>query len=308
VRTSTMVLAILMLVLLFAADSTSVRASSDVTIKTRRNFGGEPNAVVETNTVYLKGTRQRRDELLEWPTRSHESHLSSRISLCDEHRMLMLNGDKRTYAYEPIVDYHATLAARVASAALSREPSVQAGAVVTVTFDAVDTGERRQVGRYTARHVISTRKTEPSPGAQAPPALEERDGWYVDLPSTDCSEHDSQSQTQAMLTISDPGRPADRYEFKQLRSAKRGYPIEEIGRSTQNGAQVMADRIELIEIAETPLDDALFTVPEGYRPALPRALGGYDYTRPDTFINRLESYGEAINYWWNSWWNRDQRY
>ncbi len=297
-RTSMTVLAILMLVLLFAPDSTSVRASSDVTIKTRRTFGARLHDAVETNTVYLKGTRQRRDELIEWPATSQPPHLSSHISLCDEHRMLIVDSFKRTYAYEPIVDYHATLSARVASAALSpQRPVQQTGAVVTVTFDAVDTGERRQVGRYTARHVISSRKTEPGPGASATADLEELDGWYVDLPSIDCSEHDSRTQV-SFLMAGKPGDPEDRYEFKQLHSAKRGYPIEETRRSTQNGAQVVTDRSELIEIADTPLDDALFTPPEGYRPALPLALGGHDFTKPDTFINRLQSYGEAITYWW----------
>ncbi len=306
-RTSTMLLAVLGLVLLFAPDSTSVRASSDVTIKTRHTFGGSPNAPVETNTVYLKATRQRRDEFFEAPS---GSTLRSRISLCDEHRMLTLDGDKRTYAYEPIVDYHPTLAARVASASLFRQPPVQTGAVVTVTFDAIDTGERRQVGRYTARHAIFTRKTEPGPGpgASAPADLEEEDGWYVDLPSTDCSEHDSEPESRAVLIAGNADGAFDRYQFKWRGTAKRGYPIEETHRYTRHGAQVAAGKIELVEITDAPLDDALFTVPEGYRPALPRALGGYDYTRPDTFINRLESYGEAINYWWNSWWNGDRRY
>ncbi len=305
-RTSTMLLAVGGLVLLFALDSTSVRASSDVTIKTRHTFGDSPNAPVKTNTVYLRATRQRRDEFFEAPS---GSTLRTRISLCDEHRMLTLDGDKRTYAYEPIVDYHATLAGRVARVSFSPRTPVQTSAVVTVTLDAVDTGERRQVGRYTARHVVSSRKTEPGPGASTPAGLEEQDGWYVDLPSSDCSEHQSEHGAAFMIaTIHAAGAPVDRYEFKQRRTAKRGYPIEETSRSTQNGAQVVTNRIELIEITDTPLDDALFTVPEGYRPALPRALGGYDYTKPDTFINRLESYGEAINYWWNSWWNGDRRY
>jgi len=298
VRTSTMLLAVVGLVLLFAPDSTSVHASSDVTIKTRHTFAGGRNATVETDTVYVKDARQRRDRFFEMPK---ESHLWTRISLCDEHRILVLDSDQRTYAYEPIVDRHATLVGRVASAALSpQRPVQQTGAVVTVTLDAVDTGERRQVGRYTARHVISTRKTEPSPGASAPAMLVEQDGWYVDLPAIDCSEHDSQPEGQATFIMAGrAGFAADRYEFKQLRTAKRGYPIEETHRSASHGEQLTTTKIELLEVSDGPLDDALFTVPEGYRPALPRAWGGYDYSKPDTFINRLESYGEAINYWWS---------
>jgi len=36
---------------------------------------------------------------------------------------------------------------------------------VKVTVESVDTGDRRQIGRYTARHVMTTTTTEPSPGA-----------------------------------------------------------------------------------------------------------------------------------------------
>ena len=49
--------------------------------------------------------------------------------------------------------------------------------------------------------------------------------------------------------------------------------------------------------AYTPLDETLFTVPPGYRPALPRLHGGFDITKPDTLVNRLVSYWEEATAW-----------
>ena len=55
-----------------------------------------------------------------------------------------------------------------------------------------------------------------------------------------------------------------------------------------------ATTIELVELSEAPLDAAIFDVPPGYRPALPLPWGGHDMTKPDTVVNRVEVYCEAV--------------
>ena len=47
----------------------------------------------------------------------------------------------------------------------------------TVTVDAVDTGERRTFGPFTARHVVTTTTTERA-GESGPVSTRVRDGWY----------------------------------------------------------------------------------------------------------------------------------
>lgn len=46
----------------------------------------------------------------------------------------------------------------------------------------------------------------------------------------------------------------------------------------------------LLESSEAVLDKSLFDVPPGYRPGVPRLLGRFDLTKPDTVANRLAGY------------------
>ena len=55
--------------------------------------------------------------------------------------------------------------------------------------------------------------------------------------------------------------------------------------------------VTLIEFSEAPLDNSLFTVPAGYRPGLPLLHGRVDMSKPDTLINRLESFWEEMTSW-----------
>lgn len=305
-----------------ATVATAVTAStvvgaeaSDLMIRTRRTID-RPGAAVFTEVIYLKGKRQRRETLVERPSdaamspRPHGAVAEIHITQCDERRTVRLNDEAKLYAYVPMEDMSAYVT-RARAAAAIRQGAVRettTGATVTtvtITTDAVDTGERRQFGHYTARHVITTRKTEPGPGSSTRASLNEQDGWYLDLPDANCS--DSPGQTTTMLVaLPSFGEPVDRIEFKQLGTARRGYPIEEIERSrNEAGADVtFVTKTNVIDFSEAPLDAALFTVPNGYRPALPRPAGGFDLTRPDTFANRLESYRDALRDAIASWTNR----
>jgi len=306
-------LALLALLMVQSAESPKfiVPDVPDVTIKTRETYD-RPDSSVETHIIYLKGARQRREHIVEWPARSGagatvrptSAHLGVSITQCDERRTLLLNHEAQTYAYSPIEDMSAhvarlglarnIVAARTGAPTLTPPREEATGGVVTITIDAVDTGERRQVGRYTARHVITTRKTEPGPGASTRASVSEQDGWYIDLPSPDCSEREQQSGT--FLMLGQVGEARDHFEFKQRGTARRGYPIEETHR-THGEPDAISTKLELIEISDKPLDAALFDVPTGYQAALPSPYGGYDLSKPDTFLNRVQSYGEFLTAW-----------
>jgi hypothetical protein len=55
------------------------------------------------------------------------------------------------------------------------------GGEVTVTTDSVDSGERRQVGSYQARHIKTTITVESGSEAVSHKSTTEIDGWYLDL-------------------------------------------------------------------------------------------------------------------------------
>jgi len=167
----------------------------------------------------------------------------------------------------------------------------------------VVTGERRTMGRYIARRVITTTTTEPGPGASTRPSNSTQDGWYIDLPSANCRDQRDRAGYTFTLTSSTSD---DRVRIRQLGTARRGYPIEESTRS-QNERSTTTSKVELIEFSDAPLDAALFTVPSEYRPALQGLFGGFDLTKPDTVMNRLHSYWDGVRAWADgrlrlAWW------
>jgi hypothetical protein len=261
----------------------------DLMVKTRSTYGLARGHTL-THVVYAKGARQRREDIVAGS--QDQSHVV--ITQCDQRRTLVLNVAAKAYVYLPIKDW-SELAAGRGQGVLHDEPTT--GRTVTITVDAVDTGERRSFGRYTARHVITTRKTEPDPGASMPASVSRTDGWYIDLPSDSCS--DPAVAETAVAIFAGTGRARDRVEFKQLGTARRGYPIEQTVRH-ETDAHPLVTHTELIELSDAPLDDALFNVPADYLPALPRPDGSFDLSKQDTVPNRLELYWNTIAYWTRS--------
>jgi hypothetical protein len=245
-------------------------STRDLAVKTEHRMPIVQEPTVTTTATYFSGARQRResgdasgDVAMRWIT----------IRQCDERRTLILNPESRLYAFMP----DGTSAfRRVVQPVMATPPPGPSGATITVTVDAVDTGERRQVGSYVARRVKTT--TRKSDGG-VEKSLREQDGWYVDLPDLSC-RHEGEA---VMVLV--PDNASLRVEHRGR--ARRGFAIEETDRD-EFGNVVATTK--LTEFSEAPLDDALFTVPDGYGPALPLPGGGHDMARPDTVGNRLQSY------------------
>ena len=269
----------------YQALSTSgfvVPAFADLTIKTRHSFGPSP-ARGTTEVLYLKGARERHELLYEQSERRSLDYAT--IMQCDKRRSVQLNTEAKLYFVSVLRDWSAELKR-------GRPVPEAQGADVTTTFDAVDTGERRLVGRYAARRVQTTVTVEASKGANTPPSTRVTDGWYIDLPGLGCSD----AATTVSFLIGEavqPGGLPDRHHHKTKGTASRGYPIEETTHFTQTG-RTTVDRVELIDLSEHPLDSSLFDIPRDYRPALPGIRGGYDMTKPDTLANRLQEYWDEI--------------
>jgi len=151
---------------------------ADLTIK-KRYSAGATSSRGTTEVLYLKGARERREFLYERQGSTWPGHIT--ITQCDQRRSVRLNPEAKLYAVSVLQD-------RSAQLKRGRPVPEEQGADVTTTFDAVDTGERRQVGHYVARRVRTTVTVEPSPGANTPPTTRETDGWYIDLPGLGCSD------------------------------------------------------------------------------------------------------------------------
>jgi len=271
-----------------AVPSFVVPSFADLTIKTRHTFG-DRSATIRTEVLYVKGPRERLEGILQGPGFA-DARQATTITQCDRRRTVYLNTETKLYWASPF---------EARSEHLKRlRPIAQrerAGADVTVTFDAIDTGERRRVGSYVARRVKTTMTVEPGPGANTRARTQETDGWYVDLPGLGCSDAIS-AGAFLMGSFVSPGGARDRMHVKTLGTARRGYTIEETVRQTESGETVVG-RVELVEASAAPLDVALFDLPSDYHPALPQLHGGYDLTTPDTLANRVQSYWDELTRW-----------
>jgi hypothetical protein len=256
----------------------------DFTIRTRRTFDG-PRAVSQTMVLQVKGARQRTVHRFDGPGLP-AGDASVHITQCDRRRGVIVNERRRIYAIVPIPAQRGPWRA----VAQDTRPIGE-----TVTVDAVDTGERRQIGPFLARHVVTTTTTERG-GESRPISTRVQDGWYLDLPS----QCESDGAGAAVLTVSSP---SERVEVKWKGTARSGWAVTETTRTTE-GDQGMNSTTTLVEFSTAPLDPALFDVPRGYRPALPVGNGGFDLEKPDTMLNRVRHVVETAASWVQYTWSR----
>jgi hypothetical protein len=268
-------------------------ASADLKVVTRTlHDGSGTHRATETRTLYVKGPRLRSDAT--WRMDEGESRpLMTTVARCDERRTLLLNPEARTYAFTPVMNPSewVTRAPIAVARPLPRGPDVE------VTIDALDTGERRSIARRDARRVVTTRKVDPSPGAQTPRTETVTDGWYIDVPAFDCATQADSSAAFALAYVQrQDGPPPDAVHLKRLGTARTGYPIDETVRHTA-GDRTSITRTALVEASDAPLVSTVFEIPEGYRPALPLPGGGFDLDRADTLGARVASYVDVLTGW-----------
>jgi hypothetical protein len=174
---------------------------------------------------------------------------------CDQRVQISLNLANKTYMSMPL-DFEER------AKQFPAKPPEMSGGELTITTDAVDTGERCKVGSYEARHIKTTVTAEPGPGAVGKASRTVIDGWYIDIPGMNCHDGSEQGLGGSVLWN---GR-SDRIIYKQLGIARRGLAIEQTSTRTEADHSFVS-KTELIEISEAPLDQTLFEVPAGFTPA-----------------------------------------
>lgn len=235
---------------LIACLALTETAFADVKIKARQTMQGQSYE----NTTYIKGKRQR--------TEQNMGGMES-ISLmqCDLKRSVRIMPAAQTYMVDA---WDLTNSVNQASQTSGAKTPTEKGGVVTMTYTTKDTGERKQMFGYTARHLIITMEMESSPDACSKTKSKmQYDGWYIDAEfALDC-----ESQRYAGYSPnSNNGGCRDRYETKQIGTAKRGYPVyEKMTMFDESGKETMSMLTEVVELSKATLDAALFDVPAGYR-------------------------------------------
>ncbi|MDX6269082.1 MAG: hypothetical protein QOD28_305 [Acidobacteriota bacterium] len=226
-------------------------ARADVKIKTKNTSGGQ----VSEQTVYIKGKRQR----------TEQSEASVTITQCDLKRNLQLGVPTKTYVVMPF-DQNTTDTAGTGTAGQKTSAAAPSrrGGVVTSTFTATDTGERKKMFGYPARRIKTSIITESSPDAcQVTRSRMETDGWYIDAAfALDCNYQSASGYNVAAQA----GGCRDEYRMKQVGVAKLGYPVMTTTTLFDDqGNESFTFTQEVLEIANAVLDNSLFDAPADYR-------------------------------------------
>ncbi|HST51925.1 MAG TPA: hypothetical protein VLJ61_07935 [Pyrinomonadaceae bacterium] len=214
---------------------------------------------VSENTVYIKGQRQR----TEMPG-------MTTIEQCDLKRTIQIND--RTHKYMILPDApDDTQAAAPTVPPQEGARQTRRGAIVTTTESIVDTGERKQMFGFAARHIKSSTVMDAPPEACNPGHVEvESDGWYIDLPSFSCPTERRSAQPTMR-----PSRPdcMDQMRYKRTGTGKLGFPlsvttrIKTGGGDAESAGGAMTTTLEVSDISTVTLDPTLFDIPAGYTEA-----------------------------------------
>lgn len=277
----------------------TANVAADLTIKSRytTNFatGKNKNAPLSyERTVYFKGARQRED-----------NGDTAVMYQCDLKQFVWFNSKLKIYDISSLVTM--TPEERAEDEAFRKEEAEKKlrgerarahghGGVLTITTTTTDTGERRQMFGYTARHIITKTVTEASASAcRQDNFYQETDGWYIDLLyGVDCSSDLSGAWSkpgEISSAIEGPyfpmpaayikrfpkprkGCPGTDYDdevhFKRIGTARFGYPLLLTFKAKQKDTKLSVSNYEVADIVNTELDQALFEVPAGFNKIIPK--------------------------------------
>ena len=228
-------------------------AFADVKIKTHQTVGGQSFE----GTTLIKGKRQRTEQNM-------GGMETVNITECDLKRSIQIATQAQTY----MIDNWQTAQNVTPSTTTTTEkmPSnTEKGGTIAITYTTKDTGERKQMFGYTARHLIITTETKSSPDACTPTNSKTvTDGWYIDATfALDC---DTERYKNYNPYNNQKPTCQDHYQTKQIGTAKRGYPVyEKMTMFDESGKEMQSFINEVVELSNATLDAALFDVPAGFR-------------------------------------------
>jgi hypothetical protein len=227
----------------------STVATADVKIKAKQTMGGQSYE----NTTYIKGKRQRSESM---------NGMMINLTQCDLRRGVQLNSQTKTYLVNAFND--GAQPAAKSTAVVDKNGVVQAGGRVTTTITTKDTGERKQMFGFVARHLIITMETVSSPDScNKMNTKMQTDGWYIDAEFVLDCDYGYQNYNSYNTKS---GGCKDKYEMKTIGTAKRGYPVyEKMTMFDESGKETYSMINEVVELSKATLEASLFDIPADYR-------------------------------------------
>jgi hypothetical protein len=235
----------------------------DFKITFKQSFGGQEMQ----STTMIKGQRERSETSMNVPGMPAGMNMAQiNITQCDMRRTIQINDRARKYLITPMETDDSSPADGGSMGAPATTGANRRGGVVTVTVNTVDTGERREMFGFNARHLKQTMMTESSPDSCYQQHMKiSRDGWYINLEyGLNCGT-DRPPQVGRMAP---PQGCRDRYQYRRSGAANLGYPLSETTTIYGPDGSVQNTMTkEVVELSRQPLDAVLFDVPAGYAQA-----------------------------------------
>lgn len=224
------------------------------------------------STIYVKGMRKR----TEGGGFMGAAASPVTIEQCDLQRTIKINDKKKLYYIEPfskqeeeVIDEDAKPVAVKSKPAPADKTKDKTGGVIYMYQSITDTGERKKMYGFTARHVWSTQKIKPSADAcmMKDSMIIKTDGWYIDLPQFNCPVR-SYSGAAVKGGQYQPDCK-DRFVTRRSGKGRMGFPLVETKTMIMgNGAaktSEFATSLETLEFSTMKLDSMLFEIPIGYQ-------------------------------------------
>ena len=248
----TFVALMILFVALVANGQTANKTTNDVKIRQTMSAGGGNR--MET-VLYVKGQRMRNESAgMGFTT----------ILQCDLKRTLTINEKTKSYLISPTDSTNTATADGDGggSSAPAAQNQPQRGGLVNVTHTITDTGERKQMFGFTARHIKTSIEKKASPDACDKDQKIETDGWYIDFQySFECPGE--QQKYQPTQVRPQPGCK-DEIRTKTIGTAKLGFPLLVTTTIYHPDGRTTSMTQEVLELSREPLSTALFDIPEGY--------------------------------------------
>ena len=249
-------------------------APKDVGLKmtVRDTFSG----LTSERTTYTEVDR-RRFEYRSSSGNSYGPPLAS-VTRCDLGQIFELNLKDRQYDSGPLprLPSEEEMKARAANSVRAGPPRPP---TILIEITTVDTGERKKIFGYEARHVITTRKQTPLDGGQDSASVDTTDGWYTDLDARlSCEPRPRPGVAYAVLvTVRHMNGTPDEMpvvpKFKVIGKQESGFALSTT--TTTHSTLILpagstkdttsTSEMQVTDLYSGPLDPQLFEIPRGFR-------------------------------------------
>jgi len=222
---------------------------------------GNAPAMSGESVTMIKGARERSEN------HSGYGYDTINITQCDLKRSIQISDAAKKYIITPMETGEPSASTTPSNRPPAPTTPTTRGGVVDYFSSIVDTGERKEMFGFTARHVKTTTEITAQPGSCNPSHRKfEIDGWYIDLSvEFNCEAY----QRPAMPTDRQPGGGCrDKVNIRKQGTGKTGFPLIETTKMfAENGQVQFSQTKEVLELSRATLDAALFDIPAGYTEA-----------------------------------------